>query len=50
MAERNPRRDEEAGRTNEEDIIGTSNDEDFDEVDEFEEEDDDSEGVEDIEE
>ena len=49
MNERNPRSNEDSSPVNDEEIVGTSNDEEFEDVDQIDE-DDDSEGVEDIEE
>lgn len=51
MDERNPRSDsEDIDRSNEEDLIGSSHDDDFEDVDEMDESDDEDEGVDDIEE
>ncbi len=52
MDERNPRSDsEDIGRTSEEDVVGSSQDEleDVDEIDDADESDDDEDGVEDLE-
>jgi hypothetical protein len=51
MDERNPRNDsEDIGRTSEEDIVGSSKDDEFEDVDEIEDEDDSEDDVEDLEE
>ena len=51
MDERNPRNDsEDIGRTNEEDVVGSSKDDEVEDVDEIEDEDDSEDEVDDLEE